>query len=42
MTTTPTPLDTLREALAGRYQLLREVGRGGMVTVYLANDEKHK
>lgn len=41
MTTTPTPPETLREALAGRYQLLREVGRGGMATVYLANDEKH-
>ncbi len=41
MTVTPSPPETLREALAGRYQLLREVGRGGMATVYLANDVKH-
>jgi hypothetical protein len=27
--------------IAGRYRLLREVGRGGMATVYLALDAKH-
>jgi serine/threonine-protein kinase len=31
----------LRQALAGRYDLGREIGRGGMATVYLAHDVKH-
>ena len=32
----------LRAALAGRYALERELGRGGMATVYLADDVKHR
>ncbi len=35
-------LDTLRAALADRYTLEREVGRGGMATVFLAEDVKHR
>ena len=31
----------LAEALAGHYTIEREVGAGGMATVYLANDVKH-
>ncbi|MEE8115777.1 MAG: serine/threonine-protein kinase, partial [Gemmatimonadales bacterium] len=34
-------LEMLREALRGRYDPVREVGRGGMATVYLAQDVKH-
>jgi serine/threonine-protein kinase len=33
--------EQLQEALAGHYQLERELGRGGMATVYLAGDLKH-
>jgi serine/threonine protein kinase/Tfp pilus assembly protein PilF len=34
-------LDRLRPALAGHYAVEREVGRGGMATVFLAQDPKH-
>ena len=34
-------LDRLRSALADRYSIERELGSGGMATVYLARDPKH-
>ena len=33
--------DRLKEALADRYTIERELGAGGMATVYLAHDERH-
>ena len=36
-----TPLERLTTALAGRYEIERELGRGAMATVYLARDVKH-
>ncbi|MEA2712590.1 MAG: adenylate cyclase [Gemmatimonadales bacterium] len=35
-------LESLSSALAGRYAIEREIGRGGMATVYLADDLKHR
>src|SRR2546429_4861354 len=33
--------ETLRDALVERYAVERELGRGGMATVFLAEDLKH-
>lgn len=35
------PITRLNQALEGRYQIERELGQGGMATVYLARDLKH-
>jgi eukaryotic-like serine/threonine-protein kinase len=37
----PDHLERLRGALAARYRIVREVGRGGMANVYLAHDLRH-
>ena len=37
-----TPADRLATALAGHYDLDREIGAGGMATVYRAHDRKHE
>ena len=34
-------IDALRRALADRYRIERELGVGGMATVFLARDLKH-
>ena len=34
--------ERLRVALADRYTVTRELGHGGMATVYLAHDLKHE
>ena len=35
------PQRGFREALAGRYVVDREIGHGGMPTVFLAHDRRH-
>src|SRR5512132_1814791 len=35
------PAGRLREALSDRYRIERELGQGGMATVYLAHDIRH-
>jgi Tol biopolymer transport system component len=40
--TMATTIETLKSALAGRYTIEREIGAGGMATVYLAHDVRHK
>ena len=37
----PDALDSLKNALADRYTIVRELGAGGMATVYLAHDIRH-
>src|SRR5688500_11969783 len=37
----PNYFERIRDALAGRYTLEREIGRGGMAAVFLARDIRH-
>ena len=36
------PITRLNAALEGHYRIEREIGEGGMATVYLADDLKHE
>jgi len=38
----PDPITRLNASLEGRYHIERELGEGGMATVYLADDLKHE
>src|SRR4026209_772862 len=40
--TAPLPIERLRAAVSQNYTIDRELGRGGMATVYLAQDAKHE
>ena len=40
-TVTADPRSSLSEALSDRYRVERELGQGGMATVYLAHDLRH-
>jgi serine/threonine-protein kinase len=42
MTSASTVPEPLRDSLAERYAIEREIGAGGMATVYLAQDLKHE
>ena len=35
-------LNELKAALAGRYEIQKELGHGGMAMVYLADDVRHR
>ena len=37
----PTSFERLKNAIAARYEIERELGHGAMATVYLARDLKH-
>jgi serine/threonine-protein kinase len=39
--TAPSPAERLARAVAAQYRIERELGQGGMATVYLAHDLKH-